>query len=486
MRHLRLRFVVLVVVAAVVAGVVSRSSYAITWCFDWVAYQINEKGGSNPNRLSADDLRDLLYELGYTPVLQIKATAPTAGDVVRWYDIKLDVSQLAPPGEKVNKRLKQGDVLIFGDDHTGIVSATRRPADARLDHFLQVPGKIGTPYRLSEVPKLPNYFVGPGKNWSLKQIFALSREQPPDVTDEWTLAYYTERLGRLAFGGPRQYPFLHSTVEVWRRTGFDLTGQWSFSGSPGLPPWSVEQIGRKVTADWVGGPGHESLCGSFTGTFTSDDVVEGTFEVTEPGAHVTGRMILTVHSPDRFSWKDPGSSAPTGSATMVRAGTRKPSAARPRCKKSGTSQQPKPAAGSFVLTSNKVTNPNAPELTIDAAGGKALWNHTGQFGGAGKGGEWKVDYTFKAPQTLVAGKMYTLSLALVVSNVVPVQPLLIEFGVRAPDFVGRASANFPTPPSDSKTFKVPLSAGYEDFKEIVIIVGINSAEVTYVYRRVGG
>ncbi len=492
MRHLRLRFVVLVVAAAVVAGAVSQSSYAITWCFDWVAYEINPKKDTNPNRLTADQLRDLLRRLGYTPVLQIKATAPTAGDVVRWYDIKLDVSQLAPPSEKIDKRLKQGDVVIFSDDHAGIVNATRRPADARFDHFLQIPGKTGTPYRVAEVAKLPNYFVGPGKNWSLKQMFALSREKPPEherafPADDWTVDYYTERLGRLAFGAPRQYPFLHSTVEVWRRTGIDLTGQWSYSGSSAQPPWNVEQVGRKVTADWVGGPGHENLCGSFTGTFTSDDVVEGTFEVTEPGAHVKGKMVFTIHSADRFSWKDLGSSAPTGSATMVRAGTRKTSAAQPRCTKSGTSQQPpKPAAGSFVLTSNKVTNPNAPELTIDAAGGKALWNHTGQYGGAGKGGEWKVDYTFKVPQTLVAGKTYTLTLALVVSNVVPVQPLLIEFGARAPDFVGRASANYPNPPSDSKTFTVPLSAGYGDFKEIVIIVGINSAEVTYVYRRVGG
>lgn len=142
-------------------------------------------------------------------------------------------------------------------------------------------------------------------------------------------------------------------------------------------------------------------------------------------------------------------------------------------------------AASFVLTSNKVTNPNAPELTIDAAGGKATWDHTGQYGGAGKGGEWKVDYTFKVPQTLIAGKSFSLTLGLAVSNAVPVQPLLIQMGARAPDFVGSVSANYPNPASASKTFSVPLSAGYKDFKEIVIIVGVVSAEVTYVYRRVG-
>ncbi len=419
MRHLRLRFVVLVIAAAVVAGAGSQSAHAITWCFDWVAFQIDEKN-ADQNRLSVDQLRAKLRKLGYEPVLQIKATAPTAGDVVRWYDIKLDVTQLAS-GEKIDKILKKDDVLIFGNDHTGIVTANRRAADARIDHFLQVPDRTGTCYSTLQATTLPNYFVGPGKNWSLRQMFAVSREKPPVHTrafpaDDWTTSYYTEWLGRLVFGAPRQYPFLGLTAVVWRRTSVDLT----------------------------------------------------------------------VHSANKFSWKHLGSSAPTGSATMVRAGTRKTSAAQPRCENSGTSQQPKPAAGSFVLTSNKVTNPDAPEVTVDAAGGKALWDHTGQYGGAGKGGEWKVDYTFKVPQTLVAGKSYTLTLALVVSDVVPVQPLLIEFGARAPDFVGRASANYPNPPSDSKTFKVPLSAGYADFKEIVIIVGIGSAEVTYVYRRVGG
>jgi hypothetical protein len=53
-----------------------------------------------------------------------------------------------------------------------------------------------------------------------------------------------------------------------------------------------------------------------------------------------------------------------------------------------------------------VANPNAPELTIDAAGGKAVWDHTGANGGAGKGGEWKVTYTWKVPGTLTPGKPY--------------------------------------------------------------------------------
>jgi hypothetical protein len=360
----RLRFVVLVIAVALVAGVASQGAYAITWCFDWVAYQINDKKDTNPNRLTANTLRALLRKLGYTPVLQIRAKADPGFVGIQPGDIKLDVSQLAPSNQKIDKILKKGDVLIFSDDHAGIVSATRRPADARFDHFLQVPGKTGMPYGPADVTKLPNYFVGPGKNWSLKQIFALSRDKPPAQEDDWTLDYYSERLGRLVFGAPRQYPFLHSTVEVWRR-------------SPST-------------------------------------------------------------------------------------------------------------AGTFVLSETKVVNPVDPELKIDAAGGTAVWDHTGQFGGAGKGGEWRVDYAFTVPKTITAGKSFQLTLRLTVSNVNPVQPLAFAFGARSPDFVGRVDVNFPDQASLSKTFSVPLSEGYKDFKEVVVIVAFNSgSEVTYVYRRAG-
>lgn len=228
MRRLRLRFVVLVIAAAVVAGAVSQSSYGITFCFDWVAYQINDK--KDANDLTADKLRALMRKLGYTRVLQIKATTgppPAAGIIPfpRASDIKLDVYQFAPPNPKLTKVLKRGDVLIFGNDHTGIVRLPGNPTNQRVefDHFLQVPGRIGTQYTPAEATKLPNYFVGPKRSWSLREIFALSHELAPAHTDDWTFDYYKERLGRLAFGAPRQYPFLHQTAEVWRRSA-DLTG----------------------------------------------------------------------------------------------------------------------------------------------------------------------------------------------------------------------------------------------------------------------
>jgi hypothetical protein len=242
--------------------------------------------------------------------------------------------------------------------------------------------------------------------------------------------------------------------------------------------------GREIVAKWIHGTA--GYRGEFKGTLITgdkegDDIVVGTFIITEGGNKVGGGpMTIKVTSDDKFDYNGSGQGG-----TMVRR-TRSTqglllSTAQPRCKKTS-----KPAVGSFVLTSTRVTNPNAPELTIDAAGGKATWDHTGQYGGAGKGGEWKVAYTFKVPQTLIPGKSFSLTLGLAVSNVVPVQPLAIQIGARAPDFVGGASVNYPNPASASKAFSVPLSMGYKDFKEILVIVGVVSAEVTYVYRRVGG
>jgi hypothetical protein len=79
----------------------------------------------------------------------------------------------------------------------------------------------------------------------------------------------------------------------------------------------------------------------------------------------------------------------------------------------------------------------------------------------------------------------SLPLGLAVSDAVPVQPLAMAIGARAPDFVGQVPVNYPNPASASKTFTVPLSESYKEFKDLVVIVGFVSAEVTYTYHRAG-
>ena len=209
MRRRRVGSIAAVVAAVVVAGFFSPSSYGMTWCFDWVAYQVN--GKKDTNRNSAATLRDLLRKRGYTLVLTMKAETGSA--VPRPQDIGLEITR-APRAQRLDEKLKPGDVLIFGDFHTGIV----RSDNDSFNHFLQIPGKTGTPYTPQEAAQSENYFVGPGRSWTLQQFFAFSREQPPEHTNDYEWATWREWLGRLVRGAPRQYPFLRSTAEVWRRT----------------------------------------------------------------------------------------------------------------------------------------------------------------------------------------------------------------------------------------------------------------------------
>lgn len=154
----------------------------------------------------------------------------------------------------------------------------------------------------------------------------------------------------------------------------------------------------------------------------------------------------------RVAWA-PGSTSPTGPCGSTRTATL-----------------------TLVPSLTKITNPNAPELTIDAAGGIAVWDHPRD------GGQWKVRYTFKVPQRITAGKKAKVTVGMQVSNVNPEQPILFQMGVRAPDFAQAFSIHYPNPASGSKTFKIPISASYSA-KELTIIISFVSAEVTYVYRR---
>jgi len=197
-----LRLVVVALAAAVVAGAFSRSSYGITWCFDWVAYQVN--GHHDTNKNSAQSLRELLEKEGYRAILEVSATSPSASPSRG--DVQIVIKRLPAPAPQVDEKLKPGDVLIFGTYHTGIV----RSSTGRFDHFLQVPG-VTKEYTPEELPTLSNYFVGPNKSWTLEEFFAFSRETAPVNTESWS-----QWLGRRLFGAPRQYPFLGTTATVYR------------------------------------------------------------------------------------------------------------------------------------------------------------------------------------------------------------------------------------------------------------------------------
>jgi len=195
-----LRFVATALAVVAVAAIFSPSALGITWCFDWVAYEIN--GHVDTNRNTADSLIRLLKKNGYHEVLTV--TAKTSSADPRPQDIQLQF--FAAAGSNAAAKLKPGDVLIFGAFHTGIV----RTSSGAFDHFLQVPGQTGKAYTPDQAAQLDNYFVGAGKRWTLQQFFAFNRDKPPSDPSSWT-----EWLGRLV-STPKQYPFLGAVAHVWR------------------------------------------------------------------------------------------------------------------------------------------------------------------------------------------------------------------------------------------------------------------------------
>ena len=272
------------------------------------------------------------------------------------------------------------------------------------------------------------------------------------------------------------------------RTAID--GMWH-NVAPGWPlcdiganDWTITQTGRNVTGRWRNGTGGSQV-GTFKGVLVTgdkpkDDRVAGEYTINDHGTKVSGGAMTFALSGDTDRFDFNGTGVPGG--TMARNDRSTESASAPhRCSKPASTP-----TTTFTLTNTKVTNPRGPEMTVDATGGKIIWNHTGQYGGEGKGGEWKVDCTFKVPQTMTAGKSFSIKLGLAVSDVVPIQPLLMEMSARAPGLLDHVSVNYPISTSASKTFSVPLSAGYKDVKDIVVIVGcFGNTEITFTYHSAG-
>ena len=146
---------------------------------------------------------------------------------------------------------------------------------------------------------------------------------------------------------------------------------------------------------------------------------------------------------------------------------------------SSTPTPPAPQAGAFALTATSVTNPNAPELTINATGGTAIWDHPRD------GGTWKVEFTFKVPRTLTPGQSFSITLGIKVDNQEPNNPNSYAIGARAPDFAQALNITAPATMQAAKTFAVPFSASYAatSIKDVSVVIGLLSAEVTYTYHR---
>ena len=143
------------------------------------------------------------------------------------------------------------------------------------------------------------------------------------------------------------------------------------------------------------------------------------------------------------------------------------------------------AATSFVLDPalTTVTNPNSAELTITStAGGEAIDDHTGANGGAGNGGDWKVEYHWTLPATLVPGKTAAISLQIIIDSENPPQPNGYQMGALAPNFAQSLPCHYPEQSSCSKTFDYPFLADEAGASDVAVSVGMLSAQVVFHYR----
>jgi hypothetical protein len=110
----------------------ARPLYGIVWCHDYTYYRVSGQDPSPINTpgtgISVSKLRVYLNDHGYKRFPYTNA------------------AQMSGAG----KRLKNGDVLIIDDAHSGYVTGSDM-----IDHFIQVFGSSGKKYTVQNLPKAP-------------------------------------------------------------------------------------------------------------------------------------------------------------------------------------------------------------------------------------------------------------------------------------------------------------------------------------------
>jgi hypothetical protein len=135
---------------------------SITWCHDYSFYKVT---GKDANRTSPAALRKRLKELGYRSFPFTTAARDP----------------------KAQGKLKSGDIIIFGDDHSGVVNDK-----GLIDHFIQKYGASGTKYQPEQLDTMENF----KRDWTLLQIL---------------------NFERVMSDGRKLYPYKSKSVEVWRK-----------------------------------------------------------------------------------------------------------------------------------------------------------------------------------------------------------------------------------------------------------------------------
>lgn len=134
----------------------------ITWCHDYTIYKVT---GKDANKISPAQLRNVLQELGY----------------------KCFKFTNAAQNPKAQSKLREGDIIIIGDAHSGVVNE-----NGLIDHFIQKFGASGTAYTPEEIISMENF----KRDWTLLGMVNVERMTPD---------------GRVI------HPYKTKRVEVWRK-----------------------------------------------------------------------------------------------------------------------------------------------------------------------------------------------------------------------------------------------------------------------------
>ncbi len=159
----QLRAMFALVLLAILAAVVSSPGYAIQNCHDYTYYALT---GENGNMLSVGKLREYLEKNGYTKFKYPSSRALLAGS-----NRPMTESEI----------LRPGDVLIFGDSHSGVVNAT-----GTVDQYFQsfVSGQL--PRKSEQVdPRDLDYQKTLQKGWTVERILKEKKVYQEDQIEIW-------------------------------------------------------------------------------------------------------------------------------------------------------------------------------------------------------------------------------------------------------------------------------------------------------------
>jgi hypothetical protein len=192
-RSIRLGFVIVVALAALAPA---RAARAITWCHDWTIYKVTGRDG---NRQAPQQLLDALTAANYAYYDSFRVKDADKFDDKRW--INPDAVTISNHATALSvtsdHRLRTGDVILVGDDHSGLVV----DASGRIDHFLQPPTLAegqGQAFAPADAERDGNFKRG----WTLPQILLFERKIYPTGNAPGAPTY--------------QHPYLRDEVKIYR------------------------------------------------------------------------------------------------------------------------------------------------------------------------------------------------------------------------------------------------------------------------------